>query len=94
MRRKNCEICDKEFNLVHYLDKEHKCNVCQKVFMLHGQLTSHMKIIHENKKQHKCDSCKKVFSQAGTLKGHIPPNHLLVEPRYYHSDGSKITLIP
>ena len=24
----------------------------------------------------------------------IPPNHLLVEPRYYHSDGSKITLFP
>ena len=23
-----------------------------------------------------------------------PPNHLLVEPRYYHSDGSKITLLP
>ena len=25
---------------------------------------------------------------------HNPPNHLLVEPRYYHSDGSKITLLP
>ena len=24
----------------------------------------------------------------------IPPNHLLVEPRYYHSDGSKIALLP
>ena len=24
----------------------------------------------------------------------IPPNHLLVEPRYYHSDRSKITLLP
>ena len=23
-----------------------------------------------------------------------PPNHLLVEPWYYHSDGSKITLLP
>ena len=23
-----------------------------------------------------------------------PPNHLLVEPRYYHGDGSKITLLP
>ena len=22
-----------------------------------------------------------------------PPNHLLVEPRYYHGDGSKITLL-
>ena len=25
---------------------------------------------------------------------HYPPNHLLVEQRYYHSDGSKITLLP
>ena len=24
---------------------------------------------------------------------HIPPNHLLVEPPYYHGDGSKITLL-
>ena len=24
----------------------------------------------------------------------IPPNHLLVEQWYYHSDGSKITLLP
>ena len=23
-----------------------------------------------------------------------PPNHLLVEPWYYHSDGSKIALLP
>ena len=23
-----------------------------------------------------------------------PPNHLLVEPWYYHGDGSKITLLP
>ena len=26
--------------------------------------------------------------------GDYPPNHLLVEPRYYHGDGSKITLLP
>ena len=26
--------------------------------------------------------------------GIIPPNHLLVEPRYYHGHGSKITLLP
>ena len=29
-----------------------------------------------------------------TANRHIPPNHLLVEPQYYHGDGSKITLLP
>ena len=28
-----------------------------------------------------------------TIYIHNPPNHLLVEPRYYHGDGSKITLL-
>ena len=27
-------------------------------------------------------------------KANNPPNHLLVEPRYYHGDGSKIALLP
>ena len=27
-------------------------------------------------------------------RGNNPPNHLLVEPRYYQGDGSKITLLP
>ena len=30
----------------------------------------------------------------GSLWRLIPPNHVLVEPQYYHGDGSKITLIP
>ena len=25
---------------------------------------------------------------------HIPPNHVQVEPRYYHGDGSEITVLP
>ena len=29
-----------------------------------------------------------------TVIGIIPPNHLLLEPWYYHGDGSKITLLP
>jgi len=37
-----CEICDKEyknnrglknhFNIIHNLEKEHQCNICQKFF--------------------------------------------------------------
>ena len=55
-----CEICDKDFksnsgtknhfNLVHKLMQEHHCNICQSVFKLQRQLTSHVKIAHENKK--------------------------------------------
>ena len=37
--------------------------------------------------------CHKTWN-TNNFKRHILPNHLLVEPRYYHSDESKITLLP
>ena len=47
-----CEICDKEvksskglkrhFNIIHDLEREHQCNICQRIFNVQSQLTSHM----------------------------------------------------
>ena len=46
-----CEICDKEvksskglkrhFNIIHDLEREHQCNICQRIFNVQSQLTSH-----------------------------------------------------
>ena len=33
------------------------------------------------------------FKTKRKLGKHNPPNHLMVEPRYHHGDGSKITLL-
>ena len=63
------------FNVTHNSEKKHQCNICQKVFYIKSQLTSHVKFVHENKKPHKCDSCDKSFSQAGKLKVHINSVH-------------------
>ena len=35
-----------------------------------------------------------IFKVLRIQQKYIPPNHLLVEPRLYHNDRSKITLLP
>ena len=37
-------------------------------------------------------STENIFNKA--FEANNSPNHLQVEPRYYHGDGSKITLLP
>ena len=79
-----CEICDKEyknnkglknhFNIIHNLEKEYCCNICQKIFNVQGELTVHLKSIHANK-DHKCNSCGKSFLGSGILKTHINSVH-------------------
>ena len=41
-----------------------------------------------------CAACQIPVTPVFVLRGYILPNHLLVEPRYYHSNGSKIILLP
>ena len=33
----------------HRVNQQSQCNICQRNFKLHHQLTSHVKIVHENK---------------------------------------------
>ena len=64
------------FNIVHNLEKEHQCNICQKGFNFQSRLNNHVKIVHENsKKDHKCESCEKSFSSNANIKIHFDETH-------------------
>ncbi|XP_046983917.1 zinc finger protein 2-like [Schistocerca americana] len=49
--------------------RNHKCDVCGKLFTLLSNLKRHS-LIHSAKRPHECDVCGKSFTESGTLKRH------------------------
>lgn len=77
---KTCEICNKMFAHVgnyrthmkiHSGERNFKCTMCDKDFILAQHLRSHMKIVHSNEKSHQCNICGKLFNHAGNHKKHM-----------------------
>ena len=84
-----CDFCEKTFShafsltkhikLVHEVQNEYKCMLCDKYFEssedLKNHLNRHMKTVHEGLKNHKCDFCGNFFSLSWILKHHVNSVH-------------------
>ena len=53
---------------IHTPDKNHKCNICSKVFTLHENLKRHVKTVHDRITRHKCEPCGKTFKSATNFR--------------------------
>ena len=62
---------------VHEKMNEHKCLMCDKLFVRKPNLVRHMNLIHdyENQKKFKCDSCDKTCSTNANLSKHVDAVH-------------------
>ena len=78
-----CETCNKEFNTAgqlkrheqsHYTKKK-KFDKCEKSFIDHSHLLTHVKSVHENRKLHQCSVCNQSFNNGSNLKRHINNMH-------------------
>lgn len=56
---------------LHLNHKQHKCNICGKVYVQQANLKYHMIAAHENRRPFKCGVCHKTFSQPGNLQTHL-----------------------
>ena len=80
-----CFQCSLQFNgkavydlhqlLVHGGKTSFKCDICDKVFSLKGNLKKHTDSAHEGKKPFKCNICTSSFSEKGSLNRHIESIH-------------------
>ena len=60
---------------IHEVEKNYKCEFCEKSFSLLYNLKNHIKIIHDCNKVENCNICSKLFSTKGTLTTHIKRVH-------------------
>ena len=75
-----CANCNKSFLILSQLkdhvdkgvcmEKNRKCNVCDRVFSGKYHLELHMRL-HNNEKPFQCEVCKKSFAQSRSLKEHM-----------------------
>ena len=59
--------------------KDHKCNLCDKIFSQNSHLDDHMQKFHYLQKNHTCDLCGKAFATPSKLKIHVDIVHDEVE---------------
>lgn len=75
-----CEICGKAYirSWSYYGhmrehasgEKQHKCDVCEKVFNYASNLRQHM-LIHTGEKPYECEYCDKAFNNPSSLRSHM-----------------------
>ena len=66
---------NRHIRLVHEGQKDHKCDICGKLYSGAVTLIRHKQSVHEGKKNHTCDTCGNCFSQNASLKRHIRQVH-------------------
>ncbi|XP_050676688.1 zinc finger and BTB domain-containing protein 17-like isoform X11 [Leptidea sinapis] len=75
-----CKICNKYYpdknvynkhmRRVHLVEKNHKCNFCEKEFFVVKELNQHL-VTHTGEKNFQCYYCMKAFGRKSTLREHI-----------------------
>ncbi|VVC98046.1 unnamed protein product [Leptidea sinapis] len=75
-----CKICNKYYpdknvynkhmRRVHLVEKNHKCNFCDKEFFVVKELNQHL-VTHTGEKNFQCYYCMKAFGRKSTLREHI-----------------------
>ena len=77
-----CQIWDQEFaqmSIEVHIDtfhKQHKCEICERVFKTQNVCKKHFDIMHRNKdKKIMCNICTKTFQDHGSLSSHIKVIH-------------------
>ena len=83
-----CDVCEyasvhlsnlmKHKRLIHgnrEIERNHKCNRCDKSFHYASRLKSHIDFVHEGLRLHKCNFCEKSFSVSAKLRRHVESLH-------------------
>ena len=52
-----------------------KCNSCDKIFSLKGNLEKHLNVLHEEVNGYKCHMCNKYFGQMSNFETHFKISH-------------------
>lgn len=76
-----CPYCDERFfqenlKIQHLVDKhgvekpQHRCNLCDKVFITRSLCNNHIKNVHKKEKKHVCDVCSKLFYTKSDVQRH------------------------
>ena len=60
---------------VHEGKKPFKCDICDYIFSLKGNLNQHAASVHKGKKPFKCNICDATFSKKGLMKRHFSKIH-------------------
>lgn len=80
-----CDICgeavekskhQQHLKAVHSAVKEHKCEICCRVFKMPSYLKSHHDAVHLGIKNHECNECDQKFAKMSGLKRHKARVHL------------------
>ena len=58
-----------------HMDKDHKCDICEKTFRNPSDLSNHILTTHDCRKNEKCNICGKFFCTKYDLKKHINSVH-------------------
>ena len=66
--------------LLKYVDKSVKCEICDKTYASKNNLSLHIKSVHHNIKGNKCKFCEKAYSRNYDLKIHM---------KYVHNEQMK-----
>ena len=57
-------------------NKQHKCEICEKVFKTQQTFKNHFRIVHDNKEEViTCNICTKTFKKQTELNNHIKRVH-------------------
>ncbi len=79
-RKYHCKVCNKPYanvtglryhTMVHLNQKNFKCDLCDKAFVMNATLAKHVREVHAAEKVHKCDNCGVGFNRAYNLVRHV-----------------------